>query len=221
VEEGNYPVYDEQFRTQKGPDGKILMGASLPPYFHNIPESDRPAPGTSVKLVSTEIFQSVNPLFVILLTPVVIWFFSWLRIRKKEPTTPSKIGWGLIISALSTLVTVAAVYSCHNGLEKASAWWIIATYCVVTFGELCLSPMGLSMVSKMAPPRIAGLMMGGWQLATSLGNKLSGILAKLWDNYDDKANFFWVNFILLSIAALVLFALLKWLNRIFKEQGVY
>lgn len=221
LEEGTYPVYDEQFRTQRGPDGKILMGASMPPYFHNIPENERPAPGTSIKLVSTEIFQSVNPLFVILLTPVVIWFFSWLRQRKKEPTTPAKIGWGLVISALSTLVTVAAVYSCHNGLEKSSSWWIIATYCVVTFGELCLSPMGLSMVSKMAPPRIAGLMMGGWQLATSLGNKLSGILAKMWDNYDDKANFFWVNFILLSIAALVLFALLKWLNRIFKEQGVY
>ena len=106
-------------------------------------------------------------------------------------------------------------------MEKASSWWIIATYAVITFGELCLSPMGLSMVSKMAPARIAGLMMGGWQLATALGNKLSGILAKLWDTYDDKSHFFWVNFVLLAAAALVLLAMLRWLNRIFKEQGIH
>jgi POT family proton-dependent oligopeptide transporter len=80
--------------------------------------------------------------------------------------------------------------------------------------------MGLSMVSKMAPARIAGLMMGGWQLATSIGNKLSGLLATMWDRYDDKANFFWVNFILLAIAAAGLYAMLRWLKRIFREQGI-
>jgi POT family proton-dependent oligopeptide transporter len=112
------------------------------------------------------------------------------------------------------------VYACHNGAEKASVWWLIATYGVVTVGELCLSPMGLSMVSKMAPARIAGLMMGGWQLATSIGNKLSGILATLWDGYDNKADFFWVNFALLAIAAIALALMLKWLNRLFREQGI-
>ena len=220
VDSAMYPVYDEQFRTRKDAEGKIVKAMSLPPYLINIPEADRPPLGSALKLVSTEIFQSVNPFFVIILTPVVIWFFGWLRKRKKEPSTPGKIGWGLVISALSTLVTVGAVYACHNGLEKASSWWIIATYCVVTFGELCLSPMGLSMVSKMAPARIAGLMMGGWQLATALGNKLSGVLAKMWDNYEDKANFFWVNFGLLLLAALALFMMLPWLRRIFREQGV-
>ncbi len=222
MENGTFPIYDNQFRTHKDADGKIAKSTDIMnPYFINIPENERPAPGTEVKLVSTEIFQSVNPFFVIVLTPVVIMAFAWLRKRKKEPTTPGKISWGLIITALSTLITVWAVHACNNGAEKSSAWWIIATYCVITFGELCLSPMGLSMVSKMAPPRIAGLMMGGWQLATSLGNKLSGVLAKMWDNYDDKANFFWVNFVLLSIASLVLLAMMKWLNRIFKESGVY
>jgi POT family proton-dependent oligopeptide transporter len=87
-------------------------------------------------------------------------------------------------------------------------------------GELFLSPMGLSMVSKMAPRHITGLMMGGWQLATALGNKLSGVLATLWDRYDNKANFFWVNFILLMLAALALFSMLKWLNKVFKEKGL-
>jgi POT family proton-dependent oligopeptide transporter len=217
-----FPVYDAQFRTSKNPEtGKLLMDyASYPPYFKNMPPEGRPAEGQSLKLVSTEIFQSVNPFFVIVLTPVLIWFFSWLRSRKREPTTPAKIGWGLIISALSTLVTVWAVYSCHNGAVKASVWWVIATYGVITIGELCLSPMGLSMVSKMAPARLAGLMMGGWQLATSLGNKLSGVLATMWDRYEDKSLFFWVNFMLLAFAAAVLFAMLPWLRRIFKAAGV-
>ncbi|MBL7796374.1 MAG: peptide MFS transporter [Saprospiraceae bacterium] len=220
-EPDTFPVYDEQFRTTKDPEtGKIVMGVTTPPYLLNVPEPERPPLGQTIKLVSTEIYQSVNPFFVIVLTPLVVWFFGFMRKRKREPTTPGKIGLGLVISALSTLVTVWAVYACHNGAEKASVWWLIATYGVVTVGELCLSPMGLSMVSKMAPARIAGLMMGGWQLATSIGNKLSGILATLWDGYDNKADFFWVNFALLAIAAIALALMLKWLNRLFREQGI-
>lgn len=220
-EVGVFPVYDEQFRTLKDPETRqVVKAEGIHPYFLNVPEHERPPLGESVSLVSTEIFQSVNPFFVIVLTPVVVWFFGWLRRRRREPTTPAKIGWGLVISALSTLVTVAAVYACHNGAVKASSWWLIGTYAVITVGELCLSPMGLSMVSKMAPARIAGLMMGGWQLATSMGNKLSGVLATLWDRYDHKADFFWVNFALLSLAAVALFAMLRWLNRLFREQGL-
>lgn len=222
MEKDTFPIYDEQFRTSKDPaTGKIMMDyASYPPYFKNMDAAERPQEGQSLKLVSTEIFQSVNPFFVIVFTPLLIWFFSWLRNRKKEPSTPGKIGWGLVISALSTLVTVGAVFACHNGMEKASAWWVIATYAVITVGELCLSPMGLSMVSKMAPARLAGLMMGGWQLATSLGNKLSGILATMWDTYEDKSHFFWVNFGLLALSAVALFLMLPWLKRIFRESGV-
>jgi len=221
MEKDTFPVYDAQFRTTKDPaTDKMMMAVVYPPYFNNIPPEQRPAEGTEIKLVSTEIFQSVNPFFVIVLTPLLIWFFSWLRKRNREPSTPGKIGWGLIISALSTLVTVWAVYSCHNGAVKASVWWVVMTYAVITVGELCLSPMGLSMVSKMAPVRLAGLMMGGWQLATSLGNKLSGVLATMWDKYEDKSMFFWLNFALLSIAAGVLFAMLPWLKRIFREAGV-
>ncbi len=216
-----YPVYDEQFRTSKDPStGQIRKAEGVHPYFLNIPPAQRPPLGSSVPLISTEIFQSVNPFFVIVLTPFMVGFFGRLRRRQREPTTPAKIGWGLIISALSTLVTVAAVYACHNGTYKASAGWLIGTYAVITVGELCLSPMGLSMVSKMAPARIAGLMMGGWQLATSMGNKLSGVLATLWDRYDDKADFFWVNFALLSLSAVALFAMLGWLNRLFRDQGL-
>ena len=122
------------------------------------------------------------------------------------------------MSALSTFVMVAAVIYCHNGADKASAMWLFGCYGVVTIGELFLSPMGLSLVSKLSPPRLTALMMGGWFLSTAIGNKLSGVLAGLWDGYENKANFFLVNCLLLSIAAIVIFSMLKWLTRVFKEN---
>lgn len=113
-----------------------------------------------------------------------------------------------------------AVYAGNNGAEKSSVWWLFASYGVITIGELFLSPMGLSIVSKLSPPRITALMMGGWFVATSIGNKLSGVLATMWDNYDHKANYFWLNFVLLMIAAAACFAMLRWLNNVLKEKGV-
>jgi POT family proton-dependent oligopeptide transporter len=113
---------------------------------------------------------------------------------------------------------VAAVWAGSNGSIKVSPAWLISCYGVVTIGELFLSPMGLSLVSKLSPKRLTAVMMGGWFLATSLGNKLSGILATFWDSYEDKSNFFLVNFILLIIAALAMFLMLKWLNKILDEH---
>lgn len=214
-----YPLYDAQFRKTMA-DGKAQKTVGIHPYFLNVPEAARPTEGVSQKLISTEIYQSVNPFFVIVFTPLVIAFFAWLRRRKREPSTPAKIGWGLVVSALSSLVMVWAAVACHNGMEKASSWWLIGTYGVVTIGELFLSPMGLAMVSKIAPRHLTGLMMGGWQLATSLGNKLSGVLSKMWDSYDDKGTFFLVNSVLLFIAAALLFSLMRWLNGIFREKGL-
>ncbi|MCR6721708.1 MAG: hypothetical protein NVV59_15800 [Chitinophagaceae bacterium] len=121
---------------------------------------------------------------------------------------------------MSALVMVGAAMASSNGGEKASTWWLLSSYGVITLGELLLSPMGLSVVSKLSPVRITSLMMGGWFVSTSIGNKLSGVLATMWDKYDEKANFFWVNFILLMIASAVGFAILRWLNRIMKEKGV-
>lgn len=218
-QQDSFPVTDNQFRTSKDADGKIIKGVTINPYFKNVPESQRPPEGGEVHLLSTELFQSINPFFVVLLTPVVIAVFTFLRRRKKEPSTPGKIFIGLLITALSTLVMVGAVAACNNGMEKSSAWWLIGTYGVITFGELCLSPMGLSLVSKLSPPRITALMMGGWALATSIGNKLSGVLASMWDSYDNKADFFWFNFVLTLCAALGILLMLKWLTRIVKEHS--
>ncbi len=211
-------LLDNQFRKLKTAEGENQKGLSFPAYFQN-DEVSKLSEGSSKKLISTELFQSINPFFVVTLTPLVVAFFSFLRSRKKEPSTPAKICWGLFISALSTLIMVMAVYACGNGAEKAGTEWLIASYGIVTIGELFLSPMGLSLVSKLSPTRITALMMGGWSLATSLGNKFSGILATMWDGYDNKANFFLVNFLLLMLATGALALMLKRLNKVFHEYG--
>ena len=179
-----------------------------------------PKEGAKVSLWATNLSQSINPGWVIILTPLIVAFFTFLRRRKKEPSTPTKIAFGLLISALSVLVMIAAVNIGGNGSEKVTVWWLVANYGIITIGELFLSPMGLSIVSKLSPTNITSLMMGGWFLSTSIGNKLSGVLASLWDTYDDKANFFWINFILLMFASLLMFILLKQLNRVMKEKGI-
>ncbi|MBP9879928.1 MAG: MFS transporter, partial [Chitinophagales bacterium] len=166
------------------------------------------------------LYQSINPFWVVLLTPLVVGVFGFLRKKGKEPTTPTKIAIGLVITALSALVMVLAVKSVDIANDKASSLWLIATYGVITIGELCLSPMGLSLVSKLSPPRLTALMMGGFFLSTSVGNKLAGILSSNFEATDDKGGFFFTNFILVMIAAALLFALLKWLNGVMKEKGV-
>ncbi len=211
-------LVDELFRPIKTIDGKTQKVIDYPLYFNNIPPEELPAEGTTLNLLSTELFQSVNPFFVIVLTPLVIGFFIWARKKKFEPSTPAKIFWGLIITALSTLLMVAAVKLGNNGEVKVSAWWLIGTYGVITVGELCLSPMGLSLVSKLAPPRLAALLMGGWMLSTSIGNKLSGVLASLWDTYEHKEYFFLVNCIIVLFASFCIFLMLKWLRKIIEEH---
>lgn len=212
------PDYDENFRSRTDADGKVVTKEGVAPYFNNLPKDQWPAEGQPLKLTSTELFQSINPLFVILLTPLVVWFFGFLRQRGKEPSTPAKIMWGLIITAMSTLVMVGAVFAGMNGAEKSSAMWLVGSYAVITIGELFLSPMGLSLVSKLSPPRLTALMMGGWFLATSIGNKLSGVLASMWDKYDHKAWFFVVNCIGSLLAAFAILLMLRWLREIVKTH---
>ena len=202
---------------------KTAMGPD--PYFNNVPQAERPPPPPaecmvpklgdeqkakcspySVKLMSSELFQSVNAGFVVLLTPLVVGVFAWLRRRRKEPSTPGKIASGMFITALSTLFMVAAALVTHNGAEKGSAMWLVGAYFVVTVGELCLSPMGLSMVSKLSPPRLTALMMGAWFLSTSIGNKFAGILSAVFNAIETKAWAFGINcvFALASCGLIVL-----------------
>lgn len=213
------PMTTPQFAKVKL-DGKVVNEYNYPVYFKNVPPSQLPQDGGKISLWATNLSQSINPGWVILLTPLIIAFFTWLRRKGKEPSTPTKITLGLFISALSVLVMILAVKAGGNGAEKVSVLWLIGSYGVITIGELLLSPMGLSIVSKLSPPRITALMMGGWFLSTSIGNKLSGVLASKWDQYTNKASYFWLNFFLLLAAAFLLLLFLKQLNKIMKEKGV-
>ncbi len=212
-------LYDDQFQAVKQ-DGKTVKIYGRDVYFRNLPADRIPPNDEPVYLTSTELFQSVNPFWVVVLTPVVVGFFAMLNRRKKEPSTATKIAFGLLISALSTLVMVGAVYAGGNGAEKVSPLWLVGVYGVITVGELLLSPMGLSLVSKLSPPRLTALMMGGFFLSTSIGNKMSGVLAGMWYSYDNKANFFLFNCMLLLISSGLAFLVLRWLNRIMKEKNI-
>jgi POT family proton-dependent oligopeptide transporter len=174
-----------------------------------------------LELWPTELQASINPFFVVLFTPLVVAFFLFLGRRKKEPSTPGKIVWGMFISAISWLAMVAAAIASGNGLDKASVGWLFGVYGIITIGELCLSPMGLSLVSKLAPKRIAALMMGGWFLSTAIGNKLSGVLSGMWDLFEKKSNFFLTNALLTAGAFLIILLLLPWLKRVYNEHVPY
>lgn len=201
-------------------NGLAITEVGPHPYFNNLDKElwANSDDVVSIDLISTEIFQSVNPGFVILFTPLVVAFFAFLRKRKKEPSTPAKIGWGMFITAASTVVMIGAVFAAQNGLEKSSPSWLIASYAVITVGELFLSPMGLSLVSKLSPARLTSLMMGGWFLSTSIGNKLSGVIAGLWDTFALKQYFFIINFAGALVGALAIFVMVKWLRRIMIEH---
>jgi POT family proton-dependent oligopeptide transporter len=150
--------------------GLTILGAGLTYYFYSKMQAQNP--------IEPEIFQQFNPLFIVALTPVVVGLFTWLRNRNIEPSTPRKIGIGMILAALGFSVMIASsiglVSQVHLAGEpspdRISAHWLISTYLVLTFAELFLSPMGISFVSKVSPPRFQGLMQGGWLGAAAVGN---------------------------------------------------
>lgn len=141
--------------------------------------------------IAPEIFQSFNPLFIVVLTFPVMSIFAWLRNKGQEPSTPRKIGIGMILAAvgfaimlLGSINLVSPKTIALQGLTdwtRVSPYWLITSYLIITIAELFLSPMGLSFVSKVAPERFQGLMQGGWLLATAVGNKLLFVGGYLWD----------------------------------------
>ena len=141
--------------------------------------------------VSAPIFQQFNPFYVVALTPVSMAIFSALAAKKKEPSAPRKIAYGMLVAAAGFIVMIfASLGLLTPDAQKAagdagtfcSANWLISTYLVLTFAELLLSPMGISFVSKVAPPKYKGMMMGCWFVATALGNMLVSVGGFLWGN---------------------------------------
>ena len=175
-------------------------------------------PGQFLPVINPEVYQSWNPLFVILLTPLVVAFFQW-RVRRKNPVpTAHKVLWGMLLTTGALLLMTLAGLASRGGTAKVSGLWLASFYLVVTFGELCLSPMGLSLVTKLSPKRLVGLTMGGWFLATAFGNNLSGFFGGL-QHLMDPVYFF---LLLAGVAALVglfILMLLPRLDRAIKKYG--
>jgi len=187
-------------------------------YWANVPESERPPAGTETSLISTELMQSINPGFIIIFTPLVVGMFHWLRARGWEPSTPAKISLGLLITGLSAMLMVLAAGAAGDPPGKVSLGWLVGTYGIITVGELFLSPMGLSLVSKLSPTRVTGLMMGGWFLSTAIGNKLAGMVGELWEKVDSLKTIFWINALCAFAAALMIALMVPWIKRVMAEH---
>lgn len=176
--------------------------------------------------ISPEIFQSFNPLFIVALTFPVMGIFTWLRNRNIEPSTPRKIGIGMIIAAIGFVIMLVAslelVAPRLIASENMTAWgrvspaWLISSYLLLTIAELFLSPMGLSFVSKVSPLRFQGLMQGGWLLATATGNKLLFVGGYFWDKIELWQ--IWAIFVVCCLlSATFIFSIMKRLERTTKS----
>ncbi len=131
--------------------------------------------------IPASFFQSVNPLTILLFGPVFSWLWLYLERKKKDPSTPMKFAIGLWLLGLAFLAMVAGAMEARNGV--AGAHWLLITYLIYTWGELCLSPVGLSMVTKLAPARLQSLMMGLWFFTFALSNLLAGLVARFSERF--------------------------------------
>ena len=170
-----------------------------------------------------QIFQQFNPFFVVALTPVSLAVFGYLARRKKEPSAPRKIGIGMVIAACGFLILAIGSLGLPTPKEVEAAGinpdvlvspnWLISTYLVLTFAELLLSPMGISFVSKVAPPKYKGMMMGGWFVATAIGHYLVAIIGYLWGGMQ-----LWMVWSVLIVccllSALFIFSIMKKLEKV-------
>jgi hypothetical protein len=173
-------------------------------------------PGGFIKLLNAELITGLlNPVFVVALTPAIVAFFG-MRIRKGKPIgTAHKIFYGMLITFGALLIMAGGAYSGSDGENKVTLWWLVIYYVVITVGELCLSPMGLSLVTKLSPKRLVGLMMGGWFLSTAVGNKLTSFISNLEPTT--------IMFLILCLApltvALLILLVLPTLDRAIKRYG--
>ncbi len=178
--------------------------------------AERLAPGKYVRLLNAELLTGfLNPFFVVICTPLVVWFFAWRAKSGKPISTARKIFLGMVITTVSVLIMAVGAKVGGDGAAKTGMSWLVMYYLIITFGELCLSPMGLSLVTKLAPKRLVGLMMGGWFLSTAIGNKMSGFISGLEPGT--------MMFVLLAIAILgvagFIFVMLPRLDAAIKKYG--
>jgi POT family proton-dependent oligopeptide transporter len=165
-------------------------------------------------------FQHFNPFFIVALTPLILGFFGWLRKGNREPSSPRKIGYGMILTAIgfSILILASLGLSSPKELEGevsktlVSPYWLISTYFILTVAELFLSPIGISFVSRVAPPKYKGLAQGGWLAATSAGNILVGVMGIFWSKVS-LSNFWAILVGCCLLSATFIFIILKRLEK--------
>lgn len=180
---------------------------------------------TSIK--GAEIFQCVNPFFVVVLTPIIMWFFGWLNMRKISVSTPMKIAIGMGIAATAYLFLTAFSLALPTKIELAgmkadevqsilvTPWVMVGLYFILTVAELFISPLGLAFVSKVAPPHMQGLMQGFWLAATAVGNALLFVGGWLYLNTPMWAT--WAVFVgACGMSMLVMLSMVRWLERVTK-----
>ena len=169
--------------------------------------------GTSVD-IQAPLFQQFNPCFVVGLTPVSMAVFAWLAKKGKEPSAPRKIGLGMLVAGIGYIVMVCSSLGLsYDGGDRVSPNWLVTTYLVLTFAELLLSPMGISFVSKVAPPKYKGVMMGCWFGATAIGNFLVMIPGLLWKHIP-LAGVWGVLVALCLLSFLFIFSVMKKLEKV-------
>ena len=173
--------------------------------------------GGDVVSIDAPIFQQFNPCFVVALTPISIALFGWLGRKGKEPKAPVKIGLGMLVAAFAyfimTMFSMGLPATDHpNHVADVTPNLLVGTYLILTFAELLLSPIGISFVSKVAPPKYKGMIMGGWFVATALGNKLVSIPGHMWDK---PLPVVWGTLMVIClVAALFIFSIIKKLNKV-------
>ena len=167
-------------------------------------------------VIEPQLFQSFNPIFIVFLTPLIVGFFNWLRKQGKEPSSPKKIGIGMFLTALGFVVMLLGAFKLQ-AVTGLSPYWLIGTYFTLTIAELFLSPIGISFVSKVAPPRFHGLAQGGWLGATAIGNLLAGLVGKLWDIVE-LWQFFLLLIVLTVLSGIFIFSIMKILENATKSQ---
>ncbi len=151
----------------------FLAFAGLIAYFYSTTPS-------VIDGIDPAVYQQFNPFYVVALTPFSMAIFAFLGRKGKEPSAPRKIGYGMVMAAIAYGVMVLGSLNLVGTNGAVSPNWLISTYLLLTFAELLLSPMGISFVSKVAPPKLKGSMMGGWFAATAIGNYLVSIPMILW-----------------------------------------
>ncbi|VAW23180.1 Di-tripeptide/cation symporter [hydrothermal vent metagenome] len=170
--------------------------------------------------IAPQMFQHFNPIFIVFLTPVIIGFFTHLRENGKEPSSPRKIGIGMILTAVGFMLLVGASVNLMSPKELQggvsdvlrSPYWLISTYFMLTIAELFLSPIGISFVSKVAPPKYKGLAQGGWLAATAIGNLMAGLIGYFWDKIE-LWQFFTILVVMCLLSTIFIFSIIKRLEK--------